>query len=40
METEIIKQGYFSFKKTQDLIEKSYYIPKLKEKLAQVVDIA
>jgi len=42
METEIIqnshKQGYFSSKKTQDLIEKSYYIPKLKEKVARVVD--
>jgi len=38
METEIIKQGHFSSKKTQDLIEKSYYIPKLKEKLARVVD--
>jgi len=42
METEIIqnshKQGHFSSKKTQDLIEKSYYIPKLKEKVAQVFD--
>jgi len=42
METEIIqnshKQGHFSSKKTQDLIEKSYYIPKLKEKVARVVD--
>jgi len=42
METEIIqsshKQGHFSSKKTQDLIEKSYYIPKLKDKIARVVD--
>ncbi|XP_070854708.1 uncharacterized protein [Drosophila suzukii] len=42
METEIIqnshKQGHFSSKKTQDLIEKSFYIPKLKEKVARVVD--
>jgi len=41
METEIIqnsrKQGHFSSKNTQGLIEKWYYIPNLKEKVARVV---
>jgi len=42
METEIIqnshKKGHFSSNKTEDLIEKSFYIPKLKDKVARVVD--
>jgi len=42
LETEIIqnshKQAHFSSKKTLKLIEKSYYISKLKEKVARVVD--
>jgi len=42
MENEIImiahKQGHFAAKKTQDLVEKSYFIPKLKEKVVRVVD--
>nr|XP_036677421.1 uncharacterized protein LOC118878525 [Drosophila suzukii] len=37
METEIIqnshKKGHFSSNKTEDLIEKSFYIPKLKDKV-------
>lgn len=37
METEIIqiahRQGHFSSKKAQDLVKKSYFIPKLKEVL-------
>jgi len=41
METEIIqiahRQGHFSAKKTQDLVEKSYFIPNLKEKVSRVV---
>jgi len=42
MENEIImiahKQGHFAAKKTQDLVEKSYFIPKLKETVVRVVD--
>jgi len=42
MENEIIvtahDQGHFSAAKTQDLVEKSYYIPKFKGKVARVAE--
>lgn len=42
METEIIqiahRQGHFSVKKTQDVIEKAYYIPRLKKKVTKIVN--
>ncbi|CAD6995745.1 unnamed protein product [Ceratitis capitata] len=41
MENEVIqvahRQGHFSTKRTQDSIEKSYFIPKLAEKVAKIV---
>jgi len=41
LETETIqiaqKQGHFSAKRSQDFVEKSYFIPKLKEKVSKVV---
>ncbi|XP_049308582.1 uncharacterized protein LOC125777521 [Bactrocera dorsalis] len=41
METEIIKlahdQNHFARKKTQELVEKNYYIPDLTEKVAKVI---
>lgn len=42
MENEIISnahsQGHFSAKKTIDLIEKSYFIPKLKDKVNRIIN--
>lgn len=42
MENEVIliahNQGHFSVKRTQDLVEKSYYIPRLKDKVSRIVD--
>lgn len=42
MQMEIIKnaheQGHFSVKKTEDLLKKDYYIPKLRERIEKVIN--
>jgi len=42
MENEIIQSahspGHFSARKTQDIIERSYFIPKLKDKVDRIVE--